>query len=137
MTTRILGSHGLARLLDAAAPVRILDIGARGGLTPDLRALGTAVDGYGIEPDPEECARLTEQHAQPGATYYGRVQFFPAALGRPEKRRTMYVTSRRGSSTMLKPIAAVAEVFDRPQFMVVEETRTLETVALDPFLQAA
>jgi FkbM family methyltransferase len=137
MTTRILGSHGLARLLDAAAPLRILDIGARGGLTPDLRALGTAVDVYGIEPDPEECARLTEQHAQPSATYYGRVQFFPAALGRPEKGRTMYVTSRRGSSTMLKPITAVAEAFDRPQFMVVEETRTLETVALDSFLQDA
>ncbi len=137
MPTRFLGSHGLARLLNAVAPLRILDIGARGGPTADLRDLGAAVDVLGFEPDPAEYARLTEHYAQPGATYYGRVQFFPVALGRPDRCRTMYLTSRRGSSTMLKPIVEVAAAFDRPQFMVTEATRTLETVALDAFVQDA
>ena len=136
MTTRFLGSHGLARLLDAAAPLRILDIGARGGPTADLRELGRTLEVFGFEPDPQECARLTQQYAQPGATHYRRVQFFPVALGRPETCRTMYLTTHRGSSTLLKPIVEVGEAFGRPEF-VVSETRTLDTVALDDFLRDA
>lgn len=107
-----------------------LDVGARGGFTTNLLPLAWVVDAYGFEPDPEECARLNRAAIeQPGA--WRSLRFVPTALSGSGGSRTLYLTRRRGTSSMLKVNPGAAEKFSRGDYYIVERQVEVPTMPLD------
>ena len=85
-------------LARSAPKANYLDIGALGG--PDSDSLKylmkkDAIDFFGIEPDPAECANLS--HHFPGAT------FLPYAVADQEGTRTFYKTNANVCCSCLEP----------------------------------
>jgi FkbM family methyltransferase len=132
--TGFLGSQAMELLLADIAPIRCLDIGARGGPSQDVYPLGSAAEVYCFEPDKEECHRLNE--SQTSNSVLGSVRYFPVALGSENNRRHLHLTAHRGASSMLKPITQMGQKFSRPRYTTVEKIVEIETVPLDTFLKA-
>jgi FkbM family methyltransferase len=57
--------------------LHLMDIGARGGMDPDLFPIAWAVDATGFEPAAEECKRLNQQTANP----WRSTRYVPTAVG--------------------------------------------------------
>jgi len=126
---RFLGSEDLGRVL-AEVPMTCLDVGARGGFTTDLLPLAWVVDAYGFEPDAEECERLDRAAVeQPGP--WRSLRFVPTALSGSGGNRTLYLTRRRGTSSMLKVNPGAGEKFSRGDYYVVEGQVEVPTMPLD------
>jgi FkbM family methyltransferase len=107
-----------------------IDIGARGGITRDLLPIAPAVDAVGFEPDAAECQRLNAGAASdPGP--WRSLRFIPVALSESGGARTLHLTRRRGTSSMLQAVPAVAEKFMRGEYFVVDEDVKIETVPLN------
>ena len=72
-----------------------VDIGARGGLPPDLSPFSSLLSPVFFEPDAEECQRLTT--LLPNATVIG------TAIGDRNGQATLFLTKKRACSSLLKP----------------------------------
>ncbi len=127
-----LGSQAMGLLLADIAPVRCLDIGARGGPAHDFDPLGLAAEIFCFEPDEEECRRLNE--TQTTNELFGLIRYFPTALGAQMAKRHLHLTAHRGSSSMLSPIPEVGRQFSRPHYSTIDQTVEIQTVPLDTFL---
>jgi FkbM family methyltransferase len=128
------GSEKMARLLESIAPLRSLDIGARGVPCRTMLPLAQAVDAIGFEPDAEECSRLNDFYSVPENNPFRQARFFPVALGNEDKGRTLYLTKHRGASSLLPPVEGRASEFLRGDYGIVERTVPIDTVPLDQFL---
>jgi FkbM family methyltransferase len=137
MVQTFLGSEILARVLDSIAPVRILDIGARGKPTRDLLPMAWATELVGFEPDEQECQRLNDEFAGTTALPYRKVKVYPIALGPDGTTQTLYLTKHRGASTLLKPLPAQGDYFSTPEYVTVEATQPVKAVGLDRFIREA
>jgi len=111
MANSFLGSVRLGQVL-AGLTIKCLDIGAREGITPDLLPLAPAVEAYGFEPDPDECARLN-QRFQAAPTPWRRVTFLPVALAGGGGERTLHFYRMRGGSSLLEADVTLAAQFAR------------------------
>jgi FkbM family methyltransferase len=136
MTVKIsfLGSPALGRVLDDI-PLTGLDIGARGGFSKDLLPMASAVDACGFEPDIEECDRLNSSAAETSAPWKS-LRYVPAALSEKGGPRTLYLTQRRGTSSLLGANTAFAEKFGRGEYFIVDDTVEIDTVPLDSIVDA-
>jgi len=124
-----LGSPALGRVL-ADVPMKCLDIGARGGFTRDVDALGPVVTAFGFEADAEECARLNRAAIERPVPW-NSLRFVPTALSGNFDTRTIYLTHRRGTSSMLKVDPTLGEKYSRGDYYVVEDQVDVATMPLD------
>jgi FkbM family methyltransferase len=124
-----LGSAALGRVLDNIS-FTALDIGARGGFSKDLLPMAHAVDACGFEPDVEECGRLNKL-AEAGSAPWRSLRFVPAALSEHGGAKTLYLTRRRGTSSLLEANVAFAEKFGRGDYFIVDDVVEIDTVPLD------
>jgi FkbM family methyltransferase len=107
-----------------------LDVGARGGFTHDLLAIGAAVDACGFEPDPDECQRLNRiAAAQPHP--WRSLRFVPVALGREACSQTLHLYRRRGCSSLLEADVQLAGQFARAEYYQLDDRVALPVVPLD------
>jgi len=100
-----------------------------------MLAMAWAVEAIGFEPDIEECIRLNGFYADPRNNPFWQTHFFPVALGRDGKGRTLHLTKHRGASSLLRPQPETASAFQRADYVTTERTITLDTVPLDRFLR--
>lgn len=110
----------------ALAPILVVDVGGRGGLSGELSALARNIDLIAFEPDENEAARLRESFSR-SALRSARVS--AAALGRPGKR-TLHVTREPGRSSLYEPNPAVIGRYGDSLSYEVVDRREIETVEL-------
>ena len=116
----------LAAALDA--PVRLLDVGARGGIDTRWKRFHPILDVLGFEPDPEECERLNEAASQ--LPY--RSRFLPSALGSEDREVDFNVCRWPVASSVFEPNADFLSDFPHAAaLMEVVERRRLRTEPLD------
>jgi FkbM family methyltransferase len=116
----------LAAVLDG--PVRLFDIGARGGIDPRWDRFHPILDVLGFEPDTEECERLNLSAAQ--LPY--RSRFIPFALGSEDREVTFNVCRWPVASSVFEPNLDFLSDFPHAAgLMAVVERRTIRTMPLD------
>lgn len=108
----------LGSILNAVRVVG-LDIGARGGFTTDLSAIGAAVEAIGFEPDAEECDRLNAK-ADARAAGLRALRYIPTAVGRAAEARMLNLYRARGCTSLLTADAEFAALFAREDYFVLE-----------------
>ena len=109
-------------------PVRLVDVGARGGIDGRWAPFYPFLDVLGFEPDSAECERLTR--AASNLPY--RSRFLPIALGDGEHEVMFNVCRWSVASSVYEPNAEVLEDFPAAAgLMDVAERRSLATVRLD------
>ena len=111
-------------------PVKILDIGARGGLEEHWKVYQSDIVQIGIEPDRVECDRLNKNSDEHHI-------FYPFALGRKTEKRPFYVCQGQGSSSFYPANREFIERFDAQssQLMTIRQTIEQETISLDTFCE--
>ena len=136
MVRGFLGSKALAEVAERH-PVNAFDLGARSGVSRDLSALAFAVNAYGFEPDEAECRRLN-QAAAAGPDPWRSLTYLPYALAGKAGQRTLFITERGGTSSLLEPVPGAGGKFSRPEsyYKVVRKLegvpcRTLDQAAKD------
>ena len=129
MAKPFLGSRKLGQVL-AGLTLQCLDIGAREGITPDLLPLAPAVEAFGFEPDPEECARLNRTAAANPAPWRS-LKFLPVALGGSHGSRTLNLYRMRGGSSLFEADLELAKQFGRAENFQLEGRVPVETLPLD------
>lgn len=118
-----MSSHGAPWRLAAstlAAPLQIIDVGARAGIDEAWSALAPNVQAYGFEPDVAESARLNKSAAH-------GIEYVPVALWRAEERRPFYVTEDPMCSSLYAPCEWLTR--ERPRLGLVR-TREQTTIAV-------
>ena len=78
--------------------IRLIDVGARGGIDPRWKPYYKHLEVVAIEPDPEECNALNSKR------FPYPVRFLPVALGAQDgDKATLFICKSPGSSSLLKP----------------------------------
>jgi FkbM family methyltransferase len=78
--------------------IRLIDVGARGGIHPRWKPFYPALEVMAFEPDPQECAALNSQR------HPYLVRFIPAALGAQDgQQATLFMCKEPGCSSLLRP----------------------------------
>ena len=86
--------------------VRLIDVGARGGIDRRWQPYHHLVDVLGFEPDERECQRLSE------ASHPYQIRFLPAALGENDgESAVLRLCKSPGSSSLLKPNRELCDLF--------------------------
>lgn len=116
------------RVGDVARDHRLtyFDVGARGGLQPDLDPLAFAVDVVGFEPDLEAYRALDGVDPGPWAS----VRYLPLAVSAEGGRQTLFIATDPESASLHRPRAAPGVRFNKRQFFTIERTIDVETVTL-------
>lgn len=117
----------LEKLLPAVRIVA-LDIGARGGFTTDLTPIAAAVEGFGFEPDQEECDRLNASMNTGGLR---ALRYIPTAVGRAAEQRMLNLYRKRGCSSLLEADTAFATLFAREEYFILDGQAPLQVERLD------
>ena len=78
--------------------IRLIDVGARGGIDTRWNPYFEYLDVMGFEPDPDECAALNAKQ------FPYSIVFLPEALGaRNDEKATLYICKSPGCSSLLRP----------------------------------
>lgn len=104
-------------------PIRLLDIGARGGPPPELATLAPHVRRVGFEPDDEECRRLNAE---------SEGSYFPKMVAGAVGRQALHLYRDRGYSSVLEISGRYEQLWSG--VIPVDDTLVLDTVTLDGFL---
>ena len=116
-----------------AYPLTYLDIGTRDGLQDDLYALAFAVHAIGFEPEPAEFARLSNAEPGPWASW----RMLPVAISPAGGSAVLHVSDDRNGASLLSPLPAVGERFNKTQFFDLERTLDVETRTLNAAVEMA
>jgi FkbM family methyltransferase len=109
-------------------PVRLIDVGARGGLDERWEPFHPLLEVLGFEPDGHECERLN----QAASSLPYRSRFLPHALGRAGGEVTFNVCRWPVASSIYEPNPELLEDFPAAAaLMTVVERRPMTTVSLD------
>ena len=111
-------------------PMRIVDVGARGGPEPRWDIYGDQIHLIGFEPDAKECERLN-QSAKP----WRRESYYPSALYRNKGTHTLYVTQNPQASSLLKPNPDFVDRFPQSAPGAVIATTQIQTTDIDSFME--
>ena len=114
-----------------AYPLTYLDIGTRDGFQDDLSALAFAVHAIGFEPEPTEFARLSNTGPGPWASR----RILPFAISPAGGAAVLHVSNDRNGASLLLPLPAVGERFNKTQFFDLERTLDVETRTLRAVLE--
>lgn len=109
-----------------------LDVGARRGVTEDLRPLASGIDFFGFEPDPEECHKLNNLSAKP----WRSLSFIPTALGESEEIISLNLYRQRGCTSKYLALKSTAEKFSRGDYYIHDGVIEVQTKKLDNVVQS-
>lgn len=104
--------------------LRIVDVGARGGLAERWAKLTAYVEMIGFEPDPEECDRLNRESGE-------REHYLPVAIGAERGKVAFHVAAWPVASSIYPADPAFLERFADGQMLRTVATREIETTTLD------
>ena len=125
--TPILKTHAINKLSDN--PITYVDIGSRGGLLEFLKPFESVLNTIFFEPDTEEFIKLQKLHADK------RAQIFNTAVSDSDSTKTLYLTKKRGGSSLLHPsghmIGLMAQDGNGIDRFAVEKTIEIKTQRLD------
>lgn len=116
----------------AGRPLSVVDVGALGGVLPELQPIEEFVSAVGFDPDAEECERLNAAAAERGL----RQRFLPYAVTGADERRTFHLTRKEASSSLLEPNRPLYDSFPDAERMDVVDRFELQTRAFGPLLAA-
>ena len=116
----------LARRL-AAAPLGLVDVGARWGIDDLFRPLAPLIDALAFEPDAEEAARVEIRERDAG---WAKIRVLAKALGARAERGTLHLLARANNSSLYPVVPAVAERYKLLGFELVRDV-PLDLVPLD------
>ena len=115
------------------SPINYVDIGARGGLLDFLKPFESVLNTMFFEPDTEEFIKMQKLHADK------RAQIFNTAVSDSNSIKTLYLTKKRGGSSLLHPsghmIGLMAQDGDGVDRFAVEKTIKIETQRLDDVIK--
>lgn len=107
----------------AAAPLVVVDVGARGGVESFWQAFGDGIRIIAFEPDVQECERLQSQ-AAPGTRY------LPLALAAESGRRALHVARFSAASSFYPNDPTWCARFDVGDSLTVQSQIEVETTTL-------
>ncbi len=114
-------------------PINYVDIGARGGLLEFLKPFESVLNTIFFEPDTEEFLKMQKLHADK------RAQIFNVAVSDSESTKTLYLTKKRGGSSLLHPsghmIGLMAQDGNGIDRFAVEKTIEIKTQRLDDVIK--
>ena len=114
-------------------PINYVDIGARGGLLEFLKPFESVLNTIFFEPDTEEFLKMQKLHADK------RAQIFNVAVSDSESTKTLYLTKKRGGSSLLHPsghmIGLMAQDGNGIDRFAVEKTLEIKTQRLDDVIK--
>lgn len=120
-------TNAAKKLLDN--PINYADIGARGGLLDFLEPFEDLLNTIYFEPDVEEFEKMKEKYSNRKATIIN------AAVSDSNSARTLYLTKKRGGSSLLHPsgnmIGMMSIDGEGTNRFLVEETIQIQTRRLD------
>ncbi|CDL00127.1 putative methyltransferases [Magnetospirillum gryphiswaldense MSR-1 v2] len=119
--------HGDLAPTIAAAGLRAVDIGSRGGFDPDLLPIAWAVDGIGFEPEPQAFAQLQATDPAP----WRSVRWLPFAIGAANGPATLWIPPDPVGASLLEHDPAVGERFGLSHLTSNCRPLTVDTVTLD------
>ena len=122
-------STPLARRL-AAAPLGLVDVGARWGVDELFRPLAPLIDALAFEPDTEEATRITAREKDAG---WAGIKILTKALGSKAERATLHLLARPNNSSLFPVVPSVAERYKLLGFELVREI-PLDLVPLDALI---
>ena len=111
------------------SPLRVVDVGARGGFEKHWSIYKDQVDLIGFELDREECIRLNKLEKNTHRTYY------PIALHEKEGKKKFYIQPHLASSSFYKSDKRFLERFPASKGMIPTKTVMIPTVGLDSFIK--
>lgn len=109
-----------------------LDIGARGGVCPDLRLVAESTDFFCLEPDREECDRLARQALPIGCR---SVRYIPWAAAGENTTFDLNLYRQRGCSSKFEANAELGGLFSRADYYVLEDRVQVQARPLDEILR--
>nr|CAM74086.1 SAM-dependent methyltransferases [Magnetospirillum gryphiswaldense MSR-1] len=120
--------HGDLAPTIAAAGLRAVDIGSRGGFDPDLLPIAWAVDGIGFEPEPQAFAQLQAIDPAP----WRSVRWLPFAIGAVNGPATLWIPPDPVGASLLEHDPAVGERFGLSHLTSNCRPLTVDTVTPGP-----
>jgi FkbM family methyltransferase len=105
-------------------PLKLFDVGARGGIDERWDGLERYLEVVGFEPDPEECDRLNEAAGS-------RQRYLPFALGSARQTVPFHVAAWPVASSIYPPDPDFLANFAGGDLLRNVETREIETTTLD------
>lgn len=113
--------------------INYVDIGARGGLLEFLKPFESVLNTIFFEPDTEEFLKMQKLHADK------RAQIFNTAVSDSDSTKTLYLTKKRGGSSLLHPsghmIGLMAQDGNGIDRFAVEKTLEIKTQRLDDVIK--
>lgn len=125
----VLGSPILAQVL-WDHPLTCFDIGARGGITGDLRPISSGVRAFGFEPDETECNRLNDEK-KTQSRRWRELRYVPTALGSQVSKQSLNLYRARGCTSILEADRTRAAWFSRADYYEPQGTAELTILPLD------
>ncbi len=111
--------------------LRVMDVGARGGLHSLFLLIPSVTEIIGFEPDEEECERLRCLTRGQG---WRSAQIVPRALSGQGGDRMMYITRRPDLSSLLPPLTTSSPDWDVVQTRLIP-TETFESLRVGGLLE--
>lgn len=94
--------------------IRLIDVGARGGLDQRWEPYHDLMEVIAFEPDPEECAALNSRR------YPYSIRFLPVALGANDgEKATLHVCRKPGCTSLFQPNAELCSKYHYKENMEV------------------
>lgn len=107
-------------------PIRLIDVGARGGIHERWEPFYGLLEVRAFEPDPQECAVLNTQ------SHPYSIHFLPMALGAKDgEQATLFVCRQPGCSSLLPPNIALCRAYQYGHGMEVVGQEPLVLTRLD------
>lgn len=107
--------------------LRLVDIGARGGMDTDLMPAAWATTAIGFEPEPDECQTLNLLPSKP----WRKTQYVPTAIGGENGTAVLYVPPNSVAASLLPHNPAMVPLYGHPELHTIERRLNVETLTLD------
>jgi FkbM family methyltransferase len=114
----------------AGSPIRLVDVGARGGIEPPWTKIASQLEVVGFEPSVKEFESLRR-------TAPGNVTYLNVALGDRSGQTTLYLTRSAPVASIFRPNASFLEAFEKDQSFEVVDTTECPVETLDRALSDA
>ncbi len=112
--------------MDELTTLRLVDVGARGGIDPRWAPFHSCLDVIAFEPDPIECAALNAR------SYPYRISHLPVALGAANHQSaTLHITRAPGCSSLLTPNQEMCGQFPFGEYMQVVKSVPVTVERMD------
>lgn len=106
--------------------VRLMDIGARGGIHPRWKPFYPLLEVRAFDADADECRRLNQEH------HPYRIFYMPVALGAVNgEKRSLHITKAPGCSSLLLPNTELCSKFPFGSEMEVVSVQSVTLSRLD------